>query len=149
MVSHPHKPKLLPLSVLPRFFQESPPPPSLPVVSHQLSASLTASMNLFFALPLYLLPIGSIFSILLPIYSLSLLCTCPHHLHLTSLTSPKYPTYIFPPDVLIPHSSSGPFSSLPKRISKCLTLPSVFWPVPSSPNQTTLQVSLPSCGPFL
>ncbi|XP_054648940.1 uncharacterized protein LOC129190355 [Dunckerocampus dactyliophorus] len=53
-------------------------------------SSFTTSINLFFGLPLGLLPGSSKLSILLPIYSLSLLWTCPNHLSLASLTlSPK------------------------------------------------------------
>nr|XP_057943069.1 uncharacterized protein LOC131138282 isoform X1 [Doryrhamphus excisus] len=51
-----------------------------------LMSSLTTSINVLFGLPLRLLP-GSI---LLPIYSLSVLWTCPNHLSLASLTlSPR------------------------------------------------------------
>ncbi|KAF7644357.1 hypothetical protein LDENG_00223490, partial [Lucifuga dentata] len=53
-------------------------------------SSFTTSINLLFGLPLGLLPGSSNLSILLPICSLSLLCTCPNHLSLASLTlSPK------------------------------------------------------------
>ena len=49
--------------------------------------SLTTSINLLFGLPLRLLPGSSISSILLPMYPLSLLCTCPNHLNLSSFSS--------------------------------------------------------------
>ncbi|XP_068170159.1 MTOR-associated protein MEAK7 isoform X1 [Antennarius striatus] len=53
-------------------------------------SSLTTSINLLFGLLLGLLPGSSKLSILLPIYSLSPLWTCPNHLSLASLTlSPK------------------------------------------------------------
>ncbi|KAF7698365.1 hypothetical protein HF521_004875, partial [Silurus meridionalis] len=39
-------------------------------------SSLTTSINLLLGLPLFLLPGDSILSILLPIYPMSLLCTC-------------------------------------------------------------------------
>ena len=41
--------------------------------------SFTASIYLLFGLPLGLLPGSSISNILLPMYPLSLLCTCPNH----------------------------------------------------------------------
>ncbi|KAF7650345.1 hypothetical protein LDENG_00127500, partial [Lucifuga dentata] len=60
-------------------------------------SSFTTSINLLFGLPLGLLPGSSNLSILLPICSLSLLCTCPNHLSLASLTlSPKHLTCAVP-----------------------------------------------------
>ncbi|KAF7706705.1 hypothetical protein HF521_019959, partial [Silurus meridionalis] len=60
-------------------------------------SSLTIFINLLFGLPLSLLPGVSILSILLLIYHMSLLCTCPNHLNLASLTlSPKRPTCVVP-----------------------------------------------------
>ena len=60
-------------------------------------SSLTASINLLFSLPLPLLPGSSISSILLPMYPLSLLCTCPNHLNLASLVfSPNIPVCVLP-----------------------------------------------------
>uniref|UniRef100_A0A3P8VS09 Estrogen-induced osteoclastosis regulator 1 n=1 Tax=Cynoglossus semilaevis TaxID=244447 RepID=A0A3P8VS09_CYNSE len=47
-------------------------------------SSLTASIYLLFGLPLFLLPGSSISNILLPMYPLSLLCTCPNHLNLST-----------------------------------------------------------------
>ncbi|KAF7693337.1 hypothetical protein HF521_008653 [Silurus meridionalis] len=56
-------------------------------------SSLTTSIYLFLGLPLFLLPGGSILRILLPMYTMSLLCTCPNHLNQAPLTlSPKRPT---------------------------------------------------------
>ncbi|XP_068182162.1 mitogen-activated protein kinase kinase kinase kinase 4 isoform X5 [Antennarius striatus] len=60
-------------------------------------SSFITSINLLFGLPLGLLPGSSKLSILLPIYSLSLLWTCPNHLSLASLTlSPKPLTFAVP-----------------------------------------------------
>ncbi|KAF7697330.1 hypothetical protein HF521_005748, partial [Silurus meridionalis] len=57
----------------------------------------TTSINLLLGLLLFFLPGGSILSILLLIYPMSLLCTCPNHLNHTSLTlSPKRPTCSVP-----------------------------------------------------
>ncbi|KAI5087280.1 gastrula zinc finger protein XlCGF28.1-like [Silurus meridionalis] len=70
--------------------------------------------------PLFLIPGGSIFSIYLPIYPISLLCTCPNHLNLTSLTlSPKCPkcavpliNYFLILSILVtPHANLKIFSS--------------------------------------
>ncbi|KAF7711836.1 hypothetical protein HF521_000847, partial [Silurus meridionalis] len=59
--------------------------------------SLTTSINLLFGLPIFPLPGGSILSILLRIYPMSFLCTCPNHLNLASLTlSLKCPTCAVP-----------------------------------------------------
>ncbi|KAF7705066.1 hypothetical protein HF521_020352, partial [Silurus meridionalis] len=56
-------------------------------------SSLNTSINLLLGLPLYLLPSGSILSILLQIYPMSLLCTFPNHFNRASLAlSPKRPT---------------------------------------------------------
>ncbi|XP_061630222.1 inositol oxygenase isoform X3 [Phyllopteryx taeniolatus] len=55
----------------------SPESSSLPPTA--LMSSLTTSINLLFGLPLALLPGSSILIILLPIYSLSPLWTCPNH----------------------------------------------------------------------
>ncbi|KAK2863476.1 hypothetical protein Q5P01_003009 [Channa striata] len=49
-------------------------------------SSVRTSIYLLLGRPLALLPGSSISNILLPIYSLSLLCTCPNHLSLASLT---------------------------------------------------------------
>ena len=82
-------------------FQEVPtanhPPGSLCI------SFLATSMNLLFGLLLSLLPWSSILTILLPIQSLSLLCTISNHLNLTPLAlSPKHPTSC-PSDVLVLH----------------------------------------------
>ncbi|XP_061651367.1 mitochondrial 2-oxodicarboxylate carrier isoform X2 [Phyllopteryx taeniolatus] len=62
-----------------------------------LMSSLTTSINLLFGLPLALLPGSSILIVLLPIYSLFLLWTCPNHRSLLSLTwSPKHRTSAVP-----------------------------------------------------
>ncbi|KAF7686956.1 hypothetical protein HF521_015349, partial [Silurus meridionalis] len=58
---------------------------------------LHTTLSSTFASFSFLLPGGSILSILLPICAMSLLCTCPNHLNLTSLTlSPKHPTCAVP-----------------------------------------------------
>uniref|UniRef100_A0A3P8WWC6 Protease associated domain containing 1 n=1 Tax=Cynoglossus semilaevis TaxID=244447 RepID=A0A3P8WWC6_CYNSE len=60
-------------------------------------SSLTTSIYLLFGLPLFLLPGSSISNILLPMYPLSLLCTCPNHLNLASLAfSPNLPVCVVP-----------------------------------------------------
>ena len=48
-------------------------------------SSFITSKNLLFGLPLFCFPGNSIFITLLPIYSWSLLMTCPYHLSLPSL----------------------------------------------------------------
>ena len=48
-------------------------------------SSFTKSKNPLFGLPLFLFPANSIFIIFFPIYSWSLLMTCPYHLSLPSL----------------------------------------------------------------
>ncbi|KAF7708794.1 hypothetical protein HF521_017851, partial [Silurus meridionalis] len=91
---------------------------------------LTTSKNLLLVLPLFLLPGGSILSILLPIYPMSLLCTCPNHLNLTSLTlSPKRPTCTVPLinsflilSILITPNNLNIFSSATSSFTSCLLL---------------------------
>uniref|UniRef100_A0A8C4N0J5 Uncharacterized protein n=1 Tax=Eptatretus burgeri TaxID=7764 RepID=A0A8C4N0J5_EPTBU len=87
------------------------------------------SMNLFFGLPLLLLPGGSIFNILLPIYSVSLLCTCPNHLNLASLTlSPNHPTCAVPliysflilSILVTPNENRSIFNSATSSSASCL-----------------------------
>ncbi|KAI5628667.1 Fc receptor-like protein 5 [Silurus asotus] len=93
-----HKLELLPLGVT-TACHPSPYPPVLYICLFQTNylSSLTTSKNLLLGPPLFLFPDGSILSILLPIYHMSLLCTCPNHLNLTSLTlSPKRPTCAVP-----------------------------------------------------
>ncbi|KAF7711442.1 hypothetical protein HF521_000453 [Silurus meridionalis] len=58
-------------------------------------SSFTTFINLLFGLPLFFLPGGFILSILLPIYPMSLLCTCPNH-HTSLTLSPKCPTCAVP-----------------------------------------------------
>jgi len=68
-------------------------------------SSFTTPINLLFGLPQGLLPGGSNLSILLPIYSLSIVCTCPNHLSLASLTvSTKHLTCTVP---LMIHSDNS------------------------------------------
>lgn len=63
----------------------------------------TASINLLFGLPLFLLPGRSLSSILLPTYSLSLL-KCPNHLSLASLALSHNLVYVCCSyDVIIPN----------------------------------------------
>ncbi|KAF7703122.1 hypothetical protein HF521_022129, partial [Silurus meridionalis] len=94
-------------------------------------SSLTTSINLLLGLPLFLLPGGSILSILLLIYPMSLLCTCPNHLNLTSLTlSPKRPTCALPlinsflilSIVVTPNENFNIFSSATSSSTSCLLL---------------------------
>ncbi|KAF7686644.1 hypothetical protein HF521_015037 [Silurus meridionalis] len=94
-------------------------------------SSLTTSINLLLGLPLFLLPGVSILSILLLIYPVFLLCTCPNHLNLTSLTlSPKRPTCTVPlinsflilSIVVTPNEHLNIFSSATSSSTSCLSL---------------------------
>ncbi|KAF7688101.1 hypothetical protein HF521_014107, partial [Silurus meridionalis] len=94
-------------------------------------SSLTTSINLLLGLPLFLFPGGSILSILLPIHPMSLLCTCPNHLNLASLTlSPKRPTCAVPlinsflilPILITPKENLNIFSSATSSSTSCLLL---------------------------
>lgn len=78
-----------------------------------------------------------ILSILIPMCSLSLLCSCKNHLIRVSKTA----NWCFPFDLFFPYPVHPHHT--PKRISTSLTLPPVFWWVPPSPNQTTSLISLP------
>uniref|UniRef100_A0A8C4Q084 Uncharacterized protein n=1 Tax=Eptatretus burgeri TaxID=7764 RepID=A0A8C4Q084_EPTBU len=92
-------------------------------------SALTASINLIFGLPLLLQPGGSILSILVPIYSASLLCTRPNHLNLASLTlSPSRPTCAVPliysflilSILVTPNENRSIFNSLTSSTDSCL-----------------------------
>ena len=92
----------------------------------------TASTNLLFGLPLCLLPGSSISSILLPMYPLSLLCTCPNHLNLAFLAfSPSLHVWVVPLMILFlilsilvtPKENLTFFSSATSSSAGCL-LPS-------------------------
>ncbi|KAF7704815.1 hypothetical protein HF521_021887, partial [Silurus meridionalis] len=92
-------------------------------------SSFTTSINLLFGLCLFLLPGGSILSILLLIYPMSLLCTCPNHLNLSSLNlSPKCPTCAVPVINLFlilsinPYEHLNIFSSATSSSTSCLLL---------------------------
>ncbi|KAF7691354.1 hypothetical protein HF521_011651 [Silurus meridionalis] len=89
--------------------------------------SFTTSINLH----LFLLPGGSILSILLSIYPMSLLCTCPNHLNLTPPTlSPKRPTctvhlinsFLILSIVITPVENPNIFSSATSCSTSCLLL---------------------------
>ncbi|KAI5104455.1 sodium/calcium exchanger 1 isoform X3 [Silurus meridionalis] len=94
-------------------------------------SSLTTSINLLLGLPLFLLPGGSILSILLLIYPMSLICTCPNRLNLASLTlSPKRPTCAVPlinsililSIVVTPNEHLNIFSSATSSSTSCRLL---------------------------
>ena len=75
------------------------PPPSFSVLCIFFSHTnyLHVLSHIIQKSPLCLLPGSSILIILLPIYSLSVLCTCPNHLNLASLTlSPRRLTRVVP-----------------------------------------------------
>ncbi|KAF7708492.1 hypothetical protein HF521_017549 [Silurus meridionalis] len=92
---------------------------------------LNTSINLLLGLPLFLLPGGSILSILLLIYPMSLLCTCPNHFNLASLTlSPKCPTCAVPllnsflilSILITPKENFNSFSTATSSSTYCLLL---------------------------
>ncbi|KAF7692621.1 hypothetical protein HF521_010231, partial [Silurus meridionalis] len=94
-------------------------------------SSLTTFIYLLFGLSFLLLPGGAILSILLPIYPMSLLCTCPNHLNRASLTlSPKPTTCTVPliSSFLIlsildtPNENLNIFSSATSSSTSCLLL---------------------------
>lgn len=83
-----------------------------------------------------------IFSMLCPVYLLSLLCTCPNHLSLTF----KYLTWAAPHF----YSWACPTkTSTSSTLSAPAQLPVFFCWYPLSPNHTSQQISLPSCKPSL
>ncbi|KAM8883794.1 large neutral amino acids transporter small subunit 1 isoform 2-T2 [Synchiropus picturatus] len=104
------------------------PPPSISSVAFLSTFCLAVPTSQHLHLPMYCL-------------SLSLLCTCPNHLHPASLTwSPKHLSTCAVPLILssscsLPERSSASSSLLPPA------LPPVFSSVPLFPNHTTLLAS--------
>ena len=75
-------------------------------------------MNLLFGLPLCLLPCSSIFSILVPIYLLSFLCTWQNHLNLAK----ENQTYLTLPPPVVPPPVVSATVSKPDNIASLITL---------------------------
>ena len=117
------------------------------VTSATAISSLTAFINLRFGFLRFLFPGSSILSILLPIYPLSFLRTCPNHLSLACHVSPKpnlhslIYSFLFLSIIVTPNENRNIFNYATSISASC------FSSVPLSPTRTTLLVSLPPRTP--